>query len=132
MNTQIEHMLIDGFPRRARTERMTPQELELLKIQREIEGLPEASEELTACVTLLSDARSKLADHIENVIRLHMMMGREFQIQINRVHWSGEQRLNAYTVTTDRMTGLELRNVPPTPIGPDLDLSGARRSGLQM
>ena len=38
---------------------------------------------------------------------------REFQIQIDRVH---------YTVTKERMTGAELRLVPPTPIGPDRDL----------
>jgi hypothetical protein len=36
-----------------------------------------------------------------------------FQIQIDRVH---------YTVTQARMTGAELRRVPPTPIGPDRDL----------
>ena len=36
-----------------------------------------------------------------------------FQIQIDRVH---------YTVTQLRMTGAELRRVPPTPIGPDRDL----------
>ena len=37
----------------------------------------------------------------------------KFQIQIDRVH---------YTVTQERMTGLQLRQVPPTPIGPDRDL----------
>jgi Multiubiquitin len=37
----------------------------------------------------------------------------EFHIQIDRVH---------YTVTKEIMTGLELRHVPPTPIGPDRDL----------
>jgi hypothetical protein len=37
----------------------------------------------------------------------------EFKIQIDRVH---------YTVTQSRMTGLELRNVPPTPIPADRDL----------
>ena len=37
----------------------------------------------------------------------------KFQIQIDRVH---------YTVTQEQMTGLELRHVPPTPIGPDRDL----------
>ncbi len=37
----------------------------------------------------------------------------KFQIQIDRVH---------YTVTKAKMTGLELRAVPPTPIGPDRDL----------
>lgn len=36
-----------------------------------------------------------------------------FEIQIDRTH---------YTVTLRRMTGLELRHVPPTPIGPDRDL----------
>jgi len=36
-----------------------------------------------------------------------------FQIQIDRIH---------YTVTQSRMTGAELRRVPPTPIGPDRDL----------
>jgi hypothetical protein len=36
-----------------------------------------------------------------------------FKIQIDRVH---------YTVTKHEMTGLELRNVPPTPIGADRDL----------
>lgn len=36
-----------------------------------------------------------------------------FQIQIDRAH---------YTVTQGRMTGLQLRQVPPTPIGPDRDL----------
>lgn len=39
--------------------------------------------------------------------------GHKFHIQIDRVH---------YTVTQQRMTGLELRQVPPTPIGPDRDL----------
>jgi hypothetical protein len=37
----------------------------------------------------------------------------EFKIQIDRAH---------YTVTKHEMTGLELRSVPPTPIGPDRDL----------
>jgi hypothetical protein len=37
----------------------------------------------------------------------------EFQIQIDRVH---------YTVTQRQMTGEQLRHVPPTPIGPDRDL----------
>jgi hypothetical protein len=37
----------------------------------------------------------------------------EFQIQIDRVH---------YTVTEDHLTGAQLRNVPPTPIGSDRDL----------
>jgi Multiubiquitin len=37
----------------------------------------------------------------------------EFHIQIDRTH---------YTVTQEHMTGLQLRNVPPTPIGPDRDL----------
>jgi hypothetical protein len=37
----------------------------------------------------------------------------EFHIQIDRVH---------YSVTQSHMTGLELRHVPPTPIGPDRDL----------
>ena len=37
----------------------------------------------------------------------------EFHIQIDRVH---------YTVTKPEMTGAELRQVPPTPIGPDRDL----------
>ena len=36
-----------------------------------------------------------------------------FRIQIDRVH---------YTVTEKRMTGIQLRQVPPTPIGPDRDL----------
>lgn len=36
-----------------------------------------------------------------------------FQIQIDRVH---------FTVTQERMTGAELRRVPPTPIGSDRDL----------
>jgi len=38
---------------------------------------------------------------------------REFQIQIDRVH---------YTVSKAQMTGAELRHVPPTPIGADRDL----------
>jgi len=37
----------------------------------------------------------------------------QFQIQIDRVH---------YTVTNEQMTGAELRQVPPTPIGADRDL----------
>src|SRR5688572_19923350 len=37
----------------------------------------------------------------------------KFQIQIDRVH---------YTVREERMTGADLRSVPPTPIGPDRDL----------
>jgi len=36
-----------------------------------------------------------------------------FEIQIDRTH---------YKVHKERMTGLELRHVPPTPIGPDRDL----------
>lgn len=36
-----------------------------------------------------------------------------FEIQIDRTH---------YKVHQARMTGLELRQVPPTPIGPDRDL----------
>ena len=39
--------------------------------------------------------------------------GREFQIQIDRVH---------YTVAKRELTGTELRQVPPTPIGPERDL----------
>lgn len=38
---------------------------------------------------------------------------REFQIQIDRVH---------YAVTKSQMTGAELRRVPTPPIGPDRDL----------
>jgi hypothetical protein len=37
----------------------------------------------------------------------------QFQIQIDRVH---------YTVAQQQMTGAQLRQVPPTPIGPDRDL----------
>lgn len=37
----------------------------------------------------------------------------EFRIQIDRVH---------YEVTQREMTGLQLRNVPKPPIGPDRDL----------
>jgi hypothetical protein len=37
----------------------------------------------------------------------------EFHIQIDRVH---------FTVTQREMTGAQLRQVPPTPIGPDRDL----------
>lgn len=37
----------------------------------------------------------------------------KFQIQIDRAH---------YTVTQPVMTGAQLRQVPPTPIGPDRDL----------
>lgn len=37
----------------------------------------------------------------------------EFHIQIDRVHYTVNQRL---------MTGEQLRHVPPTPIGPDRDL----------
>lgn len=36
-----------------------------------------------------------------------------FEIQIDRAH---------YTVTMPRMTGLQLRHVPSTPIGPEFDL----------
>jgi hypothetical protein len=36
-----------------------------------------------------------------------------FQIQIDRTH---------YTVQKSQMTGAELRQVPPSPIGPDRDL----------
>lgn len=36
-----------------------------------------------------------------------------FEIQIDRAH---------YKVHKERMTGLELRHLPPTPIGPDRDL----------
>lgn len=39
--------------------------------------------------------------------------GHEYRIQIDRVQ---------YTVTQERMTGLDLRRVPPTPIGHDRDL----------
>lgn len=38
---------------------------------------------------------------------------KQFQIQIDRVH---------FTVTKEKMTGLEIRNVPPTPIGQDRDI----------
>jgi hypothetical protein len=38
---------------------------------------------------------------------------KEFQIQIDRVH---------YTVNQPQMTGTQLRGVPPTPIGGDRDL----------
>lgn len=38
---------------------------------------------------------------------------KHFQIQIDRAH---------YTVTKKQMSGTELRQVPPTPIGPDRDL----------
>jgi hypothetical protein len=38
---------------------------------------------------------------------------RHFRIQIDRAH---------YTVAQERMTGLELRQVPPAPIGADRDL----------
>lgn len=37
----------------------------------------------------------------------------EFHIQIDRVH---------FTTTRERMTGLELRQMPTPPIGPDRDL----------
>ncbi len=37
----------------------------------------------------------------------------EFHIQIDRAH---------FTVTQEQMTGQQLRQVPPTPIGPDRDL----------
>jgi hypothetical protein len=37
----------------------------------------------------------------------------ELHIQIDRTH---------YTVTKHEMTGVELRHIPPTPIGPDRDL----------
>lgn len=37
----------------------------------------------------------------------------KFQIQIDRVH---------YTVTQQEMTGSQLRQVPPTPVGSDRDL----------
>jgi multiubiquitin len=40
-------------------------------------------------------------------------MPHEFHIQIDRVH---------YTVTKPEMKGAELRQLPPTPIGPDRDL----------
>ena len=36
-----------------------------------------------------------------------------FQIQIDRVH---------YTVSKEQMTGVEIRNIPAPPIGPDRDL----------
>lgn len=39
--------------------------------------------------------------------------GEHFNIQIDRAH---------YTVTQKRMTGAELRRVPPAPIGPERDL----------
>ena len=38
---------------------------------------------------------------------------RDFQIQIDRVH---------YTVTQRELTGAQIRQVPPTPIGRDRDL----------
>lgn len=38
---------------------------------------------------------------------------KQFQIQIDRVH---------FTVTQSRMTGTELRQLPPTPIGAERDL----------
>jgi Multiubiquitin len=36
-----------------------------------------------------------------------------FEIQIDRVH---------YTVAANQLTGAQLRQVPPTPIGPERDL----------
>jgi len=44
-----------------------------------------------------------------------------FEIQIDRTH---------YKVHKERMTGLELRHVPPTPIGPDRDLFEVVPGGL--
>jgi Multiubiquitin len=49
----------------------------------------------------------------ENKDNEHPPEPHEFHIQIDRVH---------YTVTLNHMTGLQLRHVPPTPIGPDRDL----------
>lgn len=43
----------------------------------------------------------------------HEDHGHKFKIQIDRVH---------YEVTNREMTGAELRQVPPTPIGPERDL----------
>ncbi len=48
-----------------------------------------------------------MSEHDENKLR------ETFEIQIDRAH---------YKVHQERMTGLELRHVPPTPIGPDRDL----------
>src|SRR5262245_21709469 len=45
--------------------------------------------------------------------RDHARQPEQSQIQIDRVH---------YTVSKSQMTGVELRQVPPTPIGPDRDL----------
>jgi Multiubiquitin len=57
----------------------------------------------------MSDEKErKEHDHHEDHPEHH-----EFHIQIDRVH---------YKVTKHVMTGLELRHVPPTPIGPDRDL----------
>lgn len=43
----------------------------------------------------------------------HEKPEKKFEIQIDRTH---------YRVTKDQMTGLEFRNLPEPPIGPDRDL----------
>lgn len=54
-----------------------------------------------------------MSDEPREANEAHPPAQHEFHIQIDRVH---------YTVTQRQMTGLQLRHVPPTPIGPDRDL----------
>lgn len=54
-----------------------------------------------------------MSDEPRETNETHPPERHEFHIQIDRVH---------YTVTQRHMTGLQLRHVPPTPIGPDRDL----------
>ena len=54
-----------------------------------------------------------MSDEKKETNEKHHPEHHEFQIQIDRVH---------YTVTKRHMTGLELRHVPKPPIGPDRDL----------
>jgi hypothetical protein len=54
-----------------------------------------------------------MSDEKEQKEQEHPPENHEFHIQIDRVHFTVAQRI---------MTGLQLRHVPPTPIGPDRDL----------
>jgi hypothetical protein len=54
-----------------------------------------------------------MSDEKEQKEHEHPPEHHEFNIQIDRVHYKVKQAV---------MTGLQLRHVPPTPIGPDRDL----------
>lgn len=61
-----ESKLNSSIPRRAQMQEWTTEEKELFHLMQEIEKLG-GSVKLTKCITLLSEARDALADHIEGI-----------------------------------------------------------------